>query len=194
MLITKFKKKYGEKNPGFIDKEGENFMKAETLTEANLQKLDERIRKKAEGDYETQSVKSHHSVPKSKGTPSVCSISSKKSSQKRSNIDTISVTSSQVTSSSYMPDDDEDEWAQILEHDTLLYREEERARLRRENENKAKLKRELDRQLGEKEIRKNMEGEENNLYEDAQRKNVDMMEEREKMRDLEYKEKIMQEK
>jgi len=79
-----------------------------------------------------------------------------------------------------MPDDDEDEWAQILEHDTLLYREEERARLRREEENKAKLKRELDRQLGEKEVRKHMEGEENGLYEDAQRKNIEMMEEREK--------------
>mmetsp|Transcript_6278 Transcript_6278/g.6163 ORF Transcript_6278/g.6163 Transcript_6278/m.6163 type:complete len:503 (-) Transcript_6278:33-1541(-) len=201
MLITKFKKKYGDKVPGFIDKEVENFMKAETLTEANLQKLDERIRKKAEGDYDTQSVRSHQSVPKSQqSAPSVRSGQSQKSKASRqapvdqqSDYDGLSVTSSQVTAS-YVPDDNEDEWAAIIDHDTLMYREEERARLRRENENKVKLKRELDRQLGEKEIRKHMEVEENKLYEEAQKKNLEMMEDREKQRDQEYRDKIMQEK
>jgi hypothetical protein len=44
LLIYKFKKKYGGSK--FIDKEVENFIKTETLTEANLRKLDDRLAKK----------------------------------------------------------------------------------------------------------------------------------------------------
>ena len=44
MLISKFKKKYG--GADYINKEVENFIKTETLTEANLRKLDERLAKK----------------------------------------------------------------------------------------------------------------------------------------------------
>jgi hypothetical protein len=44
LLISKFKKKYG--GAQFVDKEVENFIKTETLTEANLRKLDERLAKR----------------------------------------------------------------------------------------------------------------------------------------------------
>ena len=47
MLITKFKKKYGDKNgdvQGFINKEVQNFMTQNRLTETNLAELDDKIR------------------------------------------------------------------------------------------------------------------------------------------------------
>ena len=47
MLITKFKKKYGDNNgevQGFINKEVQNFMTQNRLTETNLAELDEKIK------------------------------------------------------------------------------------------------------------------------------------------------------
>ena len=64
LLINKFKKLYGNKAT-FIDREVENFMKQETLTEANLKKLDERIRKKTEVE-EAKSASKAPSVARSK--------------------------------------------------------------------------------------------------------------------------------
>ena len=46
LLISKFKKKYG--GAEFISKEVENFIKSETLTEANLRKLDDKLAQKYE--------------------------------------------------------------------------------------------------------------------------------------------------
>lgn len=189
LLINKFKKKYGNE-AGFIDKEVENFMKQETLTEANLQKLDEKLKKKAELDQKSVSAKSN---AKNKGvTPAAPSV---KSSVKAG--DQMSVASSyrsSAKSSEFVPEDNEDEWAAILEYDTLMFHEEEKARLRREIENKMKLKRELDRQLNDKNRKKLSEQEEERLYDEAQKRNIEMMELKEQERELMYKEKIMQEK
>ena len=47
MLITKFKKKYSDKNgeiQGFINKEVQNFMTQNRLTETNLAELDDKIK------------------------------------------------------------------------------------------------------------------------------------------------------
>mmetsp|Transcript_19167 Transcript_19167/g.3091 ORF Transcript_19167/g.3091 Transcript_19167/m.3091 type:complete len:204 (+) Transcript_19167:21-632(+) len=165
LLVNKFKAKYG-RDLKFIDREVENFMKQNTLTEANLQKLDDQIRRKV--DPEARSTSSHAS--KSAGSvKSAASGQSRQSNQSRQSHQSsqryqrqgqrdedlesvLTVTSKQ--SSSYAPDDDDDEWAQILEYDTALYREEEMARKRREEENKAKMKRELDRQMMERDYKK----------------------------------------
>ena len=189
LLINKFKKKYGNEG-GFIDKEVENFMKQETLTEANLQKLDDKIKKRAELDQRSVSAKSE--VKNKPVTPAAASV---KGSVRAS--DQMSVASSMrssVKSSEYVPEDDEDEWAAILEYDTLMFHEEEKARLRREIENKMKLKRELDRQMNDRNRKKLSEQEEEKLYDEAQRRNVEIMELKEKEREMMYKEKIMQEK
>ena len=176
LLVNKFKAKYG-KNLPFIDREVEKFIRDNTLTEANLRKLDEQIKGHVErGGYEVpasgpsqpskpgsvKSVVSQRSAASAVSRQSGASqrsAASKQSSGPRqpqrggprsqSDIDSMSVTSSKK-SSSYVPDDDEDEWAAILEYDTMLYREEERARQRREEENKIKMKRELDRQMHER--------------------------------------------
>ena len=189
LLINKFKKKYGNEG-GFIDKEVENFMKQETLTEANLQKLDDKIKKRAELDQRSVSAKSE-----SKHKPVTPAAPSAKASVRGS--DQMSVASSMRSSaqaSEYVPEDDEDEWAAILEYDTLMFHEEEKARLRRDIENKMKLKRELDRQMNDKNRKKLSEQEEEKLYDEAQRRNVEIMELKEKEREMMYKEKIMQEK
>ncbi|OMJ85367.1 hypothetical protein SteCoe_13340 [Stentor coeruleus] len=189
LLVNKFKKKYGNE-AGFIDKEVENFMKQETLTESNLQKLDDKIKKKVEADQKSVSHKSE--VQSKHVTPSV---RSSKNSVKGS--DQMSVASSMRSSartSEFVPEDNEDEWAAILEYDTMMFHEEEKSRLRREIENKMKLKRELDRQLNDKNRKKLSEEEEERLYDEAQKRNIEMMELKEKERDLMYREKVMQEK
>jgi hypothetical protein len=189
LLVNKFKKKYGQQ-AGFIDKEVENFMKQETLTEANLQKLDDKIKKKAELDQVSHSSKSE---AKSKAvTPAV--QSSKNSVRSPDEYSVASTVKSSNKSSVFVPEDNEDEWAAILEYDTLMFREEEKARLRREIENKNKLKRELDRQLQDKNRKKLSEEEEEKLYDEAQRRNIELMELKEKEREMIYKEKVLQEK
>ncbi|OMJ73298.1 hypothetical protein SteCoe_28050 [Stentor coeruleus] len=189
LLVNKFKKKYGN-NAGFIDKEVENFMKQETLTEANLQKLDDKIKKKAEADKNSVSNKSE-AAPKPK-TPSV--RSSKNSVKGSDQMSVASSMRSSAKSSEFVPEDNEDEWAAILEYDTMMFHEEEKARLRREIENKMKLKRELDRQLNDKNRKILSEQEEEKLYDEAQKRNIEMMELKEKERELMYREKVMQEK
>ena len=193
LLVNKFKKKYG-KESGFIDKEVENFMKQETLTEANLQKLDDKIKKKAELDQVSQTHKSDaKSQAKAKVvTPNV--QSSKNSVKAPDQFSDVSSLRSSQASSAYAAEDNEDEWAAILEYDTMMFREEEKARLRREIENKLKLKRELDRQLNDKTRKKLTDAEEERLYDEAQKRNVEMLELKEQERELLYKEKIMQEK
>ena len=185
LLVNKFKKKYGQ-SAGFIDKEVENFMKQETLTEANLQKLDDKLKKKAEVDQVSHSVRSE---AKAKGvTPSV------KSSKNSVRTSDRGSDSASMVSSEFVPEDNEAEWAAILEYDTMMFREEEKARLRREIENKNKLKRELDRQLQDKTRKKMSEEDEERLYDEAQKRNVELMELKEQERDFLYKEKVLQEK
>ena len=189
LLINKFKKKYGNEG-GFIDKEVENFMKQETLTEANLQKLDDKIKKRIEIDQ--KSVSNRSETNKKPATPSVASVKSSAKSHDQQSVS--SSMRSSAKASEYIADDDEDEWAAILQYDTIMFHEEEKARLRREIENKMKLKRELDRQMNDKNRKKLSEQEEEKLYDEAQRRNVEIMELKETEREIMYKEKIMQEK
>lgn len=145
LLVNKFKKKYGD-SAGFIDREVENFMKQEALTEANLKKLDEKIKKKTELDHATKEAQAAKSIPKSK--QSAGSVRSQRSAasqvsnrskaskagskagsqwdkeSQRELDDGMSVYSSEYSrkSSSFVPEDDDDEWAAILDYDTMLYR------------------------------------------------------------------------
>lgn len=177
LLVNKFKKQYGPA-AAFIAKEVETFMKQEPLTESNLQKLDEKIKKRSEVEQAKVETKSNASK----------SMKSSVKSSKRSEV------SASQQSSSYVHEDEDDEWAAILEYDTILHREEERARRKREAENKVKLKRELDRQLHEKGLRKELDQEDFRLYEEAQRANLDTLEQREKDKEQEYRAKVLQEK
>ena len=197
LLITKFKAKYGSKIN--VEAEVDNFIKNNTLTENNLRILDERLKNQAQGN----SVPQAETAPRapSAKAPSVKAPSVKAPSVKsgpRSQVsddDQMSVTSSRSKQSSvYVPADDENQWAEILGHDTMLYREEERARMQREAENKLKLQRELERQLVEQEERKRREKEEDMMYEAAQRKNVEMLETKETQKVDHHKQKVMQEK
>ena len=205
LLISKFKKKYG--GAQFIDKEVENFIKTENLTEANLRRLDDKLAKRQEmqpgsqsgskaGSVKSMSNQSVHSQKSQASQKSAARAPSERSAPRDpSEDDARSVASSQSYQSSvYVPEDDEDEWAAILEHNTIMYREEERQRLLREQENRVKMRKELDRQMQERGQRKRQEVEENLLYEEAQVKNIELMAAREQQKEQEMKNKINQEK
>ena len=202
LLISKFKKKYG--GAQYIDKEVENFIKTENLTEANLRKLDDKLAQKqamqpgsrtaskagSVKSMSNQSVRSQKSQASQKSQPRAPSERSGPIEDDRMS----NASSRSYQSSVYVPEDDEDEWAAILEHNTLMYREEERQRLLRDAENKVKMKKELDRQMQERQARKKQEVEENMLYEDAQQKNIELMAAREQQKTEEMQNKIQQEK
>ena len=197
LLINKFKAKYGGK--ANVEAEVENFIKNNTLTENNLRLLDERIKNQSQPagapEQPAQQVPKAPSVKSDAKSVKSGAKSVPRSAPRSFASDEMSVTSSQSKqSSAYVPADDENQWAEILSHDTLLYREEERARMQRETENKLKLQRELERQLLEQEEKKRKEREEDVMYEAAQRKNVETLEVKEQQKMEEHKQKVMQEK
>jgi hypothetical protein len=208
LLVSKFKAKYGKEST-FIEREVDNFIKNETLTEANLRKLDDRIKNQGGPvpPKRASSVKSasNRSAASARSKASAISRQSQKS-QKGNPVeqqpngsefgfrDDLSSDSRSMRSSSYVPENDEDEWAAIIEHDTAAFYEEEQARRRREMENKQKMKRELDRQLAEKNMKMQREEQEGKRYEAAQTRNIELQARREREREEEYKQKVLQEK
>ena len=66
--------------------------------------------------------------------------------------------------------------------------------LMRENERKRLIKEELDRQVHEKRARKRKEREEDDLYDELQRKHVELIDEKEREREAEIRAKAAREK
>lgn len=79
----------------------------------------------------------------------------------------MSVTSSQPARTEvYSELDEEDEWTAIQKFNTLLHYEEQKQALMRDKERKRLIKQELDKQLGEKGVKKQREQKENAMYEE----------------------------
>lgn len=72
MIVNKFIEKYGSKNQNaeMITKEVANFIKTEKVTEDNLKKLEERIKKLQKGDKDVQSQKGEQNPPSNPNTKS----------------------------------------------------------------------------------------------------------------------------
>lgn len=177
LLTNKMLAKYGEV-PG-LERELETFLAQESMTEASLRHLDQRVQRKVEQAKSVARTPSQHSVPSQHSRVPGSSQGSSKSSHK---------------SSSCVPEDDDNEWAAIMRYDAEQFLEEERAKKRRLEENQLKLRRELDRQMQDKERRRQQEKEDTRQYEAAMTVNLHLAEQREHEKEKEQHEKIQFEK
>jgi len=168
-LISKYAAKYG-KSSATVAREVDKFLLAHPLTEENLKKLDEQIRS-AQSDHMTSisgmSVQSGVSaLPRiqtrltSARSVSYMSGASKLSSSEKPADDVLSIAGSSVVSSVVEVPQGKDEWAAILKYKSILFQEEEARRKQRVLEQKQALRRELDRQISEKEEKKLQERQE----------------------------------
>lgn len=168
-LINKYVAKYG-KSRATVAREVDKFLLAYPLTEANLKRLDEQIRG-AESEHMSSisgmSVQSGASALPKIGTRltsarsvSYMSGASKLSASEKPADDVLSVTGLSVVSSVVEVPQGKDEWAAILKYKNILFQEEEARRKLRNLEQKQALRRELDRQISEKEERKLQERQE----------------------------------
>lgn len=89
---------------------------------------------------------------------------------------------------------EEDEWTAIQNFNTILHYEEQKQMRLREQERKRLIKEELDRQVREKRARKRREREEDDLYDDLQRKHAELIDEKEREREAEARAKAAREK
>ena len=72
-----------------------------------------------------------------------------------------------------MDGDDEDEWATLVKFDTELFKKEKELERMREEEFKKKIKRELDKQMEEKNRRKKLEANEEAEYKELQTQQIE---------------------
>jgi len=202
LLVTKFVEKYGKDQKGdkdFVNKQVVEFMKNEKLTEENLKKLENKIKVGVTAQPDAASVRS---AAKS-GAGDKHQVGQHQYSHEHEGAhhhhhhhddDNVSTTSSQKPKSVYAQGDSDDEYATMMKYDTELYKKEKVLEQVKIQEQKAKMKAELDRQIAEKKRVKEAESDEmrryNNLVED-QLKN---MENKEKKKENDMKNKIMAEK
>jgi len=211
MLINKFKDKYrGQKSETFINKEVNNFLSSEKLTEDNLRRLEERIKfehQRNEADVEIDR-RSNASKAPSISARSVASskmsgasnLSRKIQGNKPRDDDAASIVSgrsnisrsSKATSVSTINEDDE--WAAILKFNTHLHQEEVRHLHLKDREQRKKIKEELDKQITDKKRQEEEEKKQERLYESAQRNHLDLLAEKDKEREMDIKKKTMREK
>lgn len=204
LIVNKFLEKYNAKNKGqysaFVDKQVNEFIKNEKLTEENLKKLEARIQQGvAEQGAPQKSSKNHsNALPEIKRPPSNDANSVRKAEllENRSvkHDDAVSVASSFKPKSVYHVGDEEDEWALILKFDQELYKKEREMENTRQAEQMKKLKGELDRQIVEKNHFKQRDVQESQAYNQIQEKQLEIMDKRAKEKEDEKRRKILHEK
>ncbi len=109
----------------------------------------------------------------------------------RSDVDTVSQAQTVDNLSTL---NEEDEWTAIMNFNTILHYEEQKQSLMREKERKRLIKDELDRQVTEKNLRKRKEKHEDQLYDELQKKHLQLLDEKEKERDIATRAKAEREK
>jgi len=212
LLVNKFLEKYGknkEVSEKVLTKELAEFMKNEKLTEENLRKFEQRIKEgklgqnhKAESIKEPQHDAGHkqdHQHPLTQSAVEQLDLASLKDAKQNNNVksladDQLSASSSQRPRSVYQLGDEDDEWAIMMKYDAELHKKERELEKYRDQEQKRKIKEELDRQLQEK--RKYQEREQGDLHNyrrlvDSQ---LNQFDQRERRKEDEMKSKIMAEK
>ncbi len=163
-------------------------MKKHKMTENNLEQLEKNIQahQQDEGRLpsiqpDNQSIRSVRSNVSQKSKASVQSRVVRQADQE-SCISGTSYQSSRMQKSLYELGDEDDEWATIIKFDQELYKKEKELQAIREQEQKRKMKRELDRQVQEKQRMVQGEREELDQYNDMQRRQLNLMDQREQER------------
>lgn len=163
------------------------------LSEANKGKLNAvQLKNK---NTKTASTQNQISSRKNIDQPhSTSLISHRQQDAAQDNDDAVSVSSSQRPKSIYIHGDRDDEWATLARYDADLYKKEKKLEKVREQEQKRKIKEQLDRQMKERQRVKKAEQEEVKKYVNLVQNNVKLENQQEKQKEREMKEKIMQEK
>lgn len=209
LLVNKFLEKYGKEkkaNQDYVNKQVNEFMKNEKLTEENLKKLEQKIKDgtgaKGPVSQKADDAKSQASVAQSKNEASLHQVGQGQSAHHHhhhhhhdhDHDDAISVTSSNKPISVYNQGDSDDEWATMMKYDTELYKKEKTLEKVREQEQKKRIKAELDRQIEEKKRVQAQESGEMGKYNQLVQEQMKTFDRKENKREQEMKNKIMQEK
>lgn len=201
LLVTKFVEKYGKDQKGdkdFVNKQVVEFMKNEKLTEENLKKLEQKIKVGVTAQPDAASVKSAARSEKQSHQVGQHQYSHEPHGvhhhHHHHDDDNVSTTSSQKPKSVYAQGDSDDEWATMMKYDTELYKKEKVLEKVKEQEQKNKMKAELDRQIAEKKRVKEAEEGEMKRYNDLVQNQLQNMDKKEKKKENDMQNKIMQEK
>jgi hypothetical protein len=229
LLITKFMKKYGIRNPEILlEEEIKKFLEGEKLTDMDLKNLDEKIRRlinnsnahdnlKRDLSNEPLNNQNHNNnfsessknvfLPElNNDNLSVRSKASKKSavSNKSFKAKTKSVCSDYDDLESHDGrkrdierfdfDDQKDEWNAIVSYNKKLYEDEIRMNKLKDLEVKKRIREDLDNQIRQKKNREYEEVVKNRDYDDIIRNHCDYLQEMEKKKQEEIKERIFKEK
>lgn len=209
LIVNKFLEKYGEKdkNAEFINKEVANFIKTEKVTEDNLRHLEEKIKAHQTSKKPSQNQNENQNQSKKakelegndfhddkKSSKSVKLPLNTQSQHSQHNDDQLSIASSMKPKSVYQLGEEDDEWAMIMRFDNELYKKERELESLRTHDQKKKMMNELNKQLEEKVILKSRETNEAKLYNEVQKKQLEIMDKRTKDKESEMKQKIQHEK
>jgi len=204
LLVTKFLDKYGKNQKNdkdYVSKQVTDFMKNEKLTEDNLKKLENKIKTGVNAPN-----KDAVSVAQSKQGGQKAFEEDHAHSQHdhehahhhhhhhHHHDDAYSVTSSNKPRSVYAQGDSDDEWATMMKYDTELYKKEKMLEKVKEQEQRKKMKDELDRQIAEKKRVKEDDDGEKRRYNDLVEGQLKNMETKEKKKENDMKKKVMNEK
>lgn len=207
LIANKFLEKYNAKNKpqytAFVDKQVNEFIKNEKLTEDNLKKLEQRIQSYSKQEQPSQNgpqnlppISGNNPTQSQNKANQLLQLDTRsvKSQQRPIENDAISVTSSMKPKSVYHVGDEDDEWAMILKFDQELYKKELQLDLMRQKEQMSKMKSELDRQIVEKNYIKERDNDELHVYNKIQEKQLSIMDRRTKEKEDEKRRKVLNEK
>jgi hypothetical protein len=228
LLITKFMKKYGIRNPEiYLEDEIKKFLEGEKLTDMDLKNLDEKIRRlinnsnahdvlKRDLSNEPQNFQNSNNYSElnknvylpelNNDNMSVKSKVSKKSfvSNKSNKVKTKSVCSDYEDLESqdgrrreierFDFDDQKDEWNAIVAYNKRLFEDEIRMNKLKDLEVKKRIREDLENQIRQKKSREYEEIVKNRDYDDIIKNHCDYLQEMEKKKQQEIKERIFKEK
>ena len=199
LLVTKFLEKHGKDQKAdkdFVNKQVVEFMKNEKLTEDNLKKLEQKIKVGVTAQPQADAASTKSAAKSAAGDKQSHQVGQHQHAHHHHHHDddNVSTTSSQVPKSVYAQGDSDDEWATMMKYDTELYKKEKVLEKVKEQEQKNKMKAELDRQIAEKKRVKESEEDEMKRYNQLVHEQLNGMAKKEQKKETEMKNKIMQEK
>jgi len=200
LLVNKFLEKFGKDkkaNQDYVNKQVNEFMKNEKLTEENLKKLEQKIKDGtgAPGalSQKADDAKSQVSAHSKQNEGNSHQVGQGQCAH-HDHDDAVSVASSTKPRSVYAQGDSDDEWATMLKYDTELYKKEKTLEKVREQEQKKRIKIELDRQIEEKKRVQAQEEQEMKKYTNLVQNQMQTYDKKETKKEQEMKNKVMQEK
>lgn len=230
LLITKFMKKYGIKNPEILlEEEIKRFLEGEKLTDLDLKHLDEKIRRLLnnsnaheilkrdlsndqnypKNEYNSTNLESIGNIAlpdlnndnlsvrskySKKSNPSNRSCKEKTKSVCSDYDDLESMAGRKRDIERFDFEDQKDEWNAIVAYNKKLFEEEKRQNKLKDMEVKKRIREDLDNQIRQKKNREYEEIVKNRDYDEIIKNHCNHLEELEKKKQQEIKERIMKEK